>query len=346
MPIYITDYDYELPINLIAQTPANPRESAKLMIIDRTTGKIMHKHISDLPDFLNAGDVLVVNNSKVFKARLHGTIILPDKSLKNVEIFLVRPAGNDEWLAIGKPGKKLVTGTTVTIADGFTGTIVNKNNDGTFTISFHKSQNDVIRLANKYGAVPVPPYIKTIPAENEYQTSYAKIVGSVAAPTAGFHLTPTLLEQIKSKGVTVCEITLHVGLGTFMPVKTKTIEEHLMHSEWISINENTAEFINTAKLHSRRVIAIGTTAVRTLETVAAGNNGKLVAFSGDSRLFITPGFKFHIVDGMLTNFHLPKSTLLMLVSAFAGKERIFSAYKEAIANNYRFFSFGDAMFII
>lgn len=336
------DFDYTLPVDRIAQTPAVPRESAKLMVVNRKEGSLDHKHISDFPDFLRAGDVLVVNNTKVFHARLRGTIPTGNA----VEIFLVRPMANAMWQAIGKPGKKLTIGTRVTIAPDFTAIIREKHPDGTLLISFELPEDDVINYANRFGEVPVPPYIHTIPNDSDYQTVYAKITGSVAAPTAGFHLTTSLLNTIRQKGVTVLEITLHVGLGTFMPIKSDSLGAHAMHSERVEIKPEIAAAINKAKTEGRRIVAVGTTTVRTLEGVAARNNGTLTPYSGDVNLFIQPGFTFNVVDALLTNFHLPKSTLIVLVSAFANRELIMKAYTEAVRRSYRFYSFGDAMFIV
>ncbi len=337
----VTDFDYALPKNLIAQTPANPHESANLMLLHKNDGTIEHYTVADLPSFFRKGDIIVVNNTKVFHARLRAKI-----HDKLVELFLVRPLINNTWLALGKPGKKFTPQTIVTISSDFSGSVVSNNTDGTFIISFPFSPNEVIRQANIYGEVPVPPYIKTIPNDADYQTVYAKYMGSVAAPTAGFHLTKNILRQLKNNGVTILEITLHVGIGTFMPMKSDTVEEHTMHSEWVNIPKNIATTINTAKQNHQRIIAIGTTTVRTLEGVAALNKGMIKTFEGDINLFITPGFHFNVVDALLTNFHLPKSTLIVLVSAFANRERILHAYREAVDRKYRFYSFGDTMLII
>jgi len=342
MNLKTSDFDYKLPLDRIAQSPAEPRESAKLMFVDRESGKLIHKHISHFPDFLKKGDVLVVNNTKVFHARLKGTL----DSGKPVELFLIRPLANNTWQAIGKPGKKLLPGTCVTVAKNFIATIQEKHADGTLLISFELPKDDVVDLANKFGEVPVPPYIHNIPKDSDYQTVYAKFTGSVAAPTAGFHLTKLLLKTIKDKGVTLLEITLHVGLGTFMPIKSDTLGNHAMHSEWVEVKPDVASAITKAKSEGRRIVAVGTTTVRTLEGVAALNNGNITAYSGDVNLFIQPGFKFKIIDALLTNFHLPKSTLIVLVSAFSNRELILKAYNEAVKNDYRFYSFGDAMFII
>jgi S-adenosylmethionine:tRNA ribosyltransferase-isomerase len=348
MTTSITDFNYNLPKKFIAQTPADPRESAKLMVLSRNNGAIKHKYVGDLPSFFHAGDVIVINNTKVFHARLHGTI-----GGKTVELFLVRPQPDNTWLALGKPGKKFVSGSRIVIANDFTGVVKEKFSNGTFTIELNASADTIINKANAYGEVPVPPYIKKIPKDSDYQTIYAKYNGSVAAPTAGFHFSKELLSAVKQIGVTILEITLHVGIGTFMPIKSETIESHEMHSEWVEVKPDVSHTILQAKNEGRRIIAIGTTTVRTLEGTLAK------PYSGDVNLFIKPGFKFQIVDAMLTNFHLPKSTLIVLVSAFAcppslrsgagrraGREMILRAYQEAINNNYRFYSFGDAMLIM
>lgn len=321
----IHQFDYPLPQDLIAQTPATPRESAKLMVLNRKTKTIKHDHIYNLPNYFTKGDVIVINNTKVFHARLRSG---------NKELFLVRPLKNNLWLAIGR---KLFPGMNVKFSEDFIASIHEKHPDGTLRVSFN--QDKVITFANKYGEVPIPPYIHSIPSDREYQTSYAKIDGSVAAPTAGFHLTKNIRTQLKQKGVQILEITLHVGLGTFLPIKTEAVEEHIMHSEWVEILPGVSKKITDAKKEKRRVIAIGTTTTRALEGTQAQ------PFQGDVDLFIKPGCTFHIVDAMLTNFHLPKSTLLVLVSAFSNREFILEAYNEAVKNNYRFYSFGDAMFI-
>jgi S-adenosylmethionine:tRNA ribosyltransferase-isomerase len=339
----ISLFDYHLPEGFIAQSPAEPRESGRLMHISKKDDTLNHLRIKDFPSLLHPSDVLVVNNTRVFKARLLG--VCDDQKQSRVELFLIRPIHDSVWQAIGKPWKRFAVGTTVSISPDFAATVRSKETNGTLNMSFGKTAQDVIRLADTFGSIPLPPYIKHPTHPESYQTSYAKIVGSVAAPTAGFHLTPDLLEIIKKKGVTICEITLHVGLGTFKPVKSQTIEEHVMHSEWVSVSEKTAKMITEAKKENRRIIAIGTTSVRTLEGVAAIHNGNLQEYEGDVNIFITPGFHFNIVDGMLTNFHLPKSTLIILVSAFAGRIKVLRAYAEAIRKKYRFYSFGDAMFI-
>lgn len=337
----LNTFDYELPPHLIAQHPAEPRESARLMVVNRAKQTIEHKHISDLPDFLQAGDLVVLNSSKVFKARLNG---FTGSGHVPVELFLVRP--HDEgWLALVKPGKKCPVGSEITVSEDFSGIITARHPDGSATINFRIPTEDVIRLANTHGSIPVPPYIKSIPKPEDYQTVYAKKTGSVAAPTAGFHLTNNLLSQIKSKGITIAEITLHVGLGTFQPIRTNDITHHKMHAEWVEITPETANRIQEAKQMNRRIVAIGTTTVRALEGVAA-IHGSVQPYTGDVNIFITPGFSFNVINVLLTNFHLPKSTLIVLVSALAGNDLIRTAYKEAVDRKYRFYSFGDAMLVL
>jgi S-adenosylmethionine:tRNA ribosyltransferase-isomerase len=342
----ISEYDYDLPVEFIAQTPACPHESAKLMVVGKNTGSISDRHVFNLPDYFQQGDILVINNTKVFKARLYGVINQKDGTEYKVELFLVHPTNDNLWLALGKPGKKFKPGTEIKIAPDFRGLIINYHADGTMDVKFNLSNHEVIAKSNIYGHVPVPPYIKNEPDSDKYQTSYAKVEGSVAAPTAGFHLTERIRNILIQKGVEILEITLHVGLGTFLPVKTTNLESHHMHEEWSNITYDVANKINLAKINHRRIVAVGTTTVRTLEGIAALNKGILTGYSGKLNLFIKPGFEFKIIDGMLTNFHLPKSTLIILVSAFSGRDRIISAYQHAKENNYRFYSFGDAILII
>lgn len=361
----IAGYDYELPLERIAQNPMDPRENAKLMILPQNSNEIIHSHIRDFVRYLRSTDVLVLNNTRVFKARLIGSLYRPNEVTKTIELFLVRPNGNN-WVALAKPGKYVKKGLIITIEHNFTCEVVRKHEDGSIEVYFGLSPAEVIRLAEQYGSVPVPPYIKTIPDAKDYQTTYAKVVGSVAAPTAGFHLTEQLLNKIRQMGITVVEITLHVGLGTFQPIRTDSLSDHNMHSEWVEISKLAADTINKAKKEGRRIIAVGTTTTRALEGVAEKSDKLLVGsgelninkpttqnphfttilqYTGDVNVFITPGFKFKIIDGLLTNFHLPKSTLLVLVSALAGRERVLSAYTEAVEREYRFYSFGDAMLI-
>ena len=339
----VTEFDYDLPESLIAQKPASPRESARLLVLDRKDGSVSHRHVKDLPDVLKKGDVLVVNVSKVFKARLAGT--LDDAKKTSVEIFLVRPEGKF-WRALAKPGRKLSHGSKITIARGFVATVEWKDADGSILVDFGMKKDLVIKLADKNGEIPLPPYITRKPRASEYQTAYAKSVGSVAAPTAGFHLTKGLIAKLKKKGVTFLEVTLHVGLGTFLPIRADELDEHRMHAEWVEIPEKTVKEILRAKVEKRRVIAVGTTTVRALEGAVMACGGELCAWHGDVNIFIRPGFTFRVVDALMTNFHLPKSTLLVLVSTLAGQERILKAYREAVKKKYRFYSYGDAMLIV
>lgn len=332
-------FDYTLPPDRIAQKPMEPREAAKLLVMDRASGNIKDKKVGDLPDLLKAGDLLVFNDSKVFKARLKAEVSSKysrDVGLK-VEIFLLRPDG-DLWMAMAKPGKKLHTGTRLIFQDGSKATVVGKRDDGTVDLDFNMAHGRVFGLADSYGEVPVPPYVE--PTEENtsvYQTIYAKNVGSVAAPTAGFHFTEDLFKKLEAKGVKKAFVTLHVGVGTFRPIKSDTLEEHVMHEEWAEVPQQTRNAIEETKKNGGRVIVVGTTAMRALESGVE---------SDFTKLFITPGYEFKVADGLITNFHLPKSTLIVLVSSFAGRERVLAAYKHAIDNGYRFYSFGDAMLII
>lgn len=357
-----SDFDYHLPPEQIAQKSVEPRDHSKLCVVDRKTGDVSHKQFFDIVQYFQKGDVLVWNNSKVFKARLFGEVLsgtgreLRGES-KPVEIFLVRPMENmGVWKVLARPGKRVLPGTRVSFAPDFSCEVMIKEKDGTILVQFADDEDVVREKANKYGHIPIPPYVEEEPqALEQYQTVYAaeEKEGSVAAPTAGFHFTDAIIEQLKEKGVIFADVTLHVGLGTFLPVKAEKLDEHKMHSEWVEIGADTAEIINTAKKEGRRVIAVGTTSVRTLEGVAAihppGYAGDHIVreFEGDIDIFITPGFEFQVIDALITNFHLPKSTLLMLVSAFIGdREKTLDIYQEAVDKGYRFFSFGDAMFIM
>ncbi len=348
----VSDYDYVLPPERIAQAPAEPRDHSRLLLLDRKTGKREHKRFDAIVDELKAGDVMVMNNSKVFKARLHGK-----RFQKQFEVFLLRPLpdampGSSIWHALVRPGKLVHVGNHIEMAERLSPKVAEKREDGSVILAFPISEEEVFAFAEKYGEVPVPPYVEQAPTDAErYQTVYAKETGSVAAPTAGFHFTPELLDKVRAKGVQVEFVTLHVGLGTFRPMKGQTLEEHIMHAEYVSISSQTATVINKAKSEGRRIIAVGTTTVRALEGAAASQSPTTdyqlptTGFSSDVNMFITPGFEFKVIDALITNFHLPKSTLLVLVSAFAGREHIMAAYKEAIDMGYRFYSFGDAMFI-
>jgi S-adenosylmethionine:tRNA ribosyltransferase-isomerase len=336
-------FHYHLPKERIAQKSVEPRDRSRLLVLDRKTGAWAHRHFYEVGQFLKPGDLLVVNESKVFKARLRGRVDNAD-----VEVFLLRPDGEaGRWIALAKPGRKLDVGSMVTFADGRTCDVIMKQTDGTVSMDFHASSDDVIAWTDRIGEIPTPPYVEHVPSSSdEYQTVYAKTVGSVAAPTAGFHFTPELMEKLKTQGIGFATVTLHVGLGTFRPMKTKTIEEHEMHEEWVHIPQETQIAIQETKKRGGRVIAVGTTTVRALESGIT---------NGFTKIFITPGYYFKTVDGLITNFHLPQSTLLVLVSSFAGEGRddvdegrrtILKAYEDAIANDYRFYSFGDAMLII
>ncbi len=332
-------FDYVLPPDRIAQHSVEPRDSAKLLVLDRASDSLQDKTIRDLPSFLRAGDLLIFNNTKVFKARLRATV-----DGKAIELFLLRPDG-DSWIALLKPAKKVSEGSILMLADATEARLLAKEEDGTARIHFSCSHDEVFALCDRVGEIPVPPYVKEQPsALNQYQTIYAQERGSVAAPTAGLHFTPSLFEVLEQKGVQKAFVTLHVGLGTFRPMKTRTLEEHVMHEEWFCVPKETLQAIQDTKKRGGRVIAVGTTAVRALESAVL--TGPAGAHSGFTRLFITPGFEFKMIDGLLTNFHLPQSTLLVLVSSLAGRERILNAYQHAIDHGYRFYSFGDAMLIL
>lgn len=349
-----SDFDYLLPPERIAQQSVEPRDSSRLLVLDRQTGAMTHKHFFDVLDELHPGDVLVMNNTKVFRARLHGIV-----RGKDIEVFLLRVKHKDSqtsvWEIMARPGKSLQVGDEIEVGS-LRGKVLEKSD--VFLVQFDRSMDDLMDYANNVGEIPVPPYVERQPQELEqYQTVYAQETGSVAAPTAGFHFTQELLESLRAKGIEMVFITLHVGIGTFRPVKTETLEEHKMHAEFVNVSAQAALRINLAKQQGRRVIAVGTTTVRTLEGVsvihdAVRHSGEgeccplsCQGYQGDVNLFIKPGFTFRVVDALITNFHLPKSSLLALVSAFAGRENIFSAYEEAIQQGYRFYSFGDAMFI-
>lgn len=322
------DFDYILPPDRIAQEPASPRDSSRLMVLDRAAQTISHHRFTDIGELLRPGDLLIVNESKVFKARL---------TSGSFEIFLLRPEG-DRWLALGKPGKKLTPGTVILFQDGMRCEVTEKRDDGTIMVDFGKTTEEIFAWADANGSVPTPPYVQASKINDEaYQTVYAKTIGSVAAPTAGFHFTPELIDRLKAQGVRFASVTLHVGIGTFRPMKTETLEEHIMHEEWIDVPEETIRAIVETKQDGGRVIAVGTTTVRALESDTR---------HGFTNVFITPGYRFKQVDALITNFHLPKSTLLVLVSSFAGREFIMCAYDEAMKNDYRFYSFGDAMLIV
>ena len=339
----LSEFNYELPEELIAQTPIKKRDESRLMILNRKEQTIEHKKFKDIIEYLQPGDVLVRNNTKVIPARLYGK----KETGANVEFLLLNNIENDIWEAIVRPGNKLHVGTKVIFGDGILeANILEIMPGGTRKVEF-KYQGIFNEILDKIGLMPLPPYIHEILKEKDrYQTVYAKYEGSAAAPTAGLHFTPELLQKIEEKGIEIANVTLHVGIGTFRPVKEQTIEEHKMHSEHFYIKQEDVDKINKAKKEGRRVIAVGTTSCRVLESIADENTGMVKPIEDDTEIFIYPGYKFKCIDGLITNFHLPESTLLMLVSALAGKEYIMKAYKEAVKEKYRFFSFGDAMFII
>lgn len=337
------DFFYDLPPELIAQTPLTDRTASRLMMLNKETGDIEHKHFYDIIDNLNSGDCLVMNNTRVIPARLYGT---KEGSGGKIEFLLLKRLELDKWEVILKPGKKAKVGSRFEFGGGLLkAEVLEIIEDGNRIVQF---EYDGVweELLDKLGEMPLPPYIKEKLTDRErYQTVYSKIEGSAAAPTAGLHFTNDLLKKIEAKGVTLAYLTLHVGLGTFRPVSVENVEDHLMHSEYYQIDKEAADKINNTRKNGGRVIAVGTTSVRTLETVAE-QDGTIRPSSGNTSIFIYPGYKFKVIDGLITNFHLPESTLLMLVSAFASKENIMNAYKCAVEEKYRFFSFGDAMFIV
>ncbi len=336
-----SDFLYDLPEELIAQTPLERRDGSRLLVLDKRTGQTEHKHFYDLPDYLRPGDCLVLNDSRVIPARLFGT--RPSGGL--TEIVLLKELGDDRWECLTRPGKKMRPGTAVSFGNGELTAVVEDVTDSGDRILRFTYEGIFLEILDRLGQMPLPPYIKTQLNDPErYQTVYAREPGSAAAPTAGLHFTPELLDAVRAMGVDVRFVTLHVGLGTFRPVKVEDVEAHEMHSEFCTVPEDTAAAIRRAKENGHRVIAVGTTSCRTLESFADGT-GCVEAGSRWTNIFIYPGYEFQCVDALVTNFHLPGSTLVMLVSALAGRENILSAYREAVNQRYRFFSFGDAMFI-
>ncbi len=340
----VHDFSYELPEELIAQEPAEPRDSSRLMVLDRDEKSIEDKRFSDIIDYLREGDVLVINDSKVIPARIFGE---KEGSGAPIEVVLLRRRGSDLWEALTRPGKKAKVGTDIIFSSELRAHVEEVVEGGNRILRFEydKTKEDFFSVLDRVGSMPLPPYI-TRPLEDKdrYQTVYASERGSAAAPTAGLHFTPELLDRIREKGVRIAPVMLHVGLGTFRPVKVEKITDHVMHSEFISVSPESAEIINSAKKNGGRVVAVGTTSCRTLES-ASDENGVVRAISDDTGIFIYPGYKFKVTDALITNFHLPESTLIMLVSALAGREFTLDAYKTAVERKYRFFSFGDAMFI-
>lgn len=337
------DFDYELPQELIAQTPLEDRSSSRLLLLDKNTGKTKHENFHNIINYLKSGDVLVLNDTKVIPARIIG---IKEETNAVIELLLLKDLGNDIWECLAKPAKRLKIGTIVSFGEGaLKAEVIEKLDDGICHIKL-LYDGILMEILEKLGTMPLPPYIhEKLEDQSRYQTVYAKNLGSAAAPTAGLHFTKELLKEIEDKGITVTYVTLHVGLGTFRPVEVEDVNKHIMHTEWYRMTEETASILNRAKEEGRRIIAVGTTSTRTLETIASANDGKYKACSGDTNIFIYPGYTFKGIDCLITNFHLPKSTLIMLVSALAGKENILNAYKIAVKEKYRFFSFGDAMFI-
>ena len=339
-----SDYFYELPEELIAQTPVEPRDHSSMLVLDRETGKTQHKHFYDILDYLKPGDCLILNDSRVLPARIYGT---KKDTGAHVEFLLLKCVGNNKWETLVKPGRKAKVGAEFVFSPGvLEGKITDVLEDGNRIIDF-SCEGNFYTILEELGKMPLPPYItEELKDQERYQTVYSHELGSAAAPTAGLHFTKELLKKIEEKGVKIGYVTLHVGLGTFRPVKAENITEHKMHSEHYHLPKETADLINETKKNGGRVIAVGTTSCRTLESVATFNDGKILESDGWTSIFIYPGYEFKVLDGLITNFHLPESTLIMLVSAFAGYEHVMAAYKEAVEKRYRFFSFGDAMLII
>lgn len=344
-----SDFYYDLPEELIAQRPAEKRVESRLLVVDRKNRSLEDKHFSDIIDYLHPGDCLVINESKVFKARLLGNKIKEDGSIgANIELFLLRALGNDTWEALVKPGKRMQPGKRAVFGNGaLSCEVLETLEDGSKKVRLDY-EGDFDDLLNHLGEMPLPPYIKEkLSKENEdrYQTVYAREKGSVAAPTAGLHFDQALLRRIEEKGIKIARLTLHVGIGTFRPVKEERVEEHKMHTEYYRIDQTNADLIEETKRAGGRVISVGTTTTRVLESLAA-RHGRVIADEGKTDIFILPPYEYKVVDSLITNFHLPESTLIMLVSAFYDRERVLEAYRHAVEQEYRFFSFGDAMFLI
>ena len=335
------DFDYELPKELIAQTPLSKKDESKLLVLDKETGDVTHKKFYDIIDYLNPGDALVINDTKVIPARIIGEKV---DTGAVIELLLLKDLG-DTWECLAKPQKRLKVGTIISFGGGILKAKVSEIKDEGITIVKLIYEGILMEILEKLGTMPLPPYIhEKLSDQNRYQTVYAKDYGSAAAPTAGLHFTKELLKKIEEKGIKIVHVTLHVGLGTFRPVMVSDVTKHIMHSEHYIVTKEACDILNEVREKGNRIIAVGTTSVRTLETIMQ-NNEKFVPMVGDTSIFIYPGYKFKAIDALITNFHLPKSTLVMLVSAFASRDKILNAYKIAIKNDYRFFSFGDAMFI-
>ena len=337
-------FDFHLPEELIAQTPLLDREASRLMVLNKETGEVEHKHFPDILDYLQPGDCLVLNETKVMPARLFGE---KEDTGAQIEVLLLKQEEKDEWETLVKPAKRVKIGSVISFGDGrLKAECIGTGEQGGRKLKFHY-EGIFYEILDQLGEMPLPPYIKEkLDDKDRYQTVFAKEIGSAAAPTAGLHFTENLLEKVKQKGVKLAFITLHVGLGTFRPVSVDKIEEHDMHSEYYYMSEETAQLLNSVKADGGRIITVGTTSTRTVETIASANDGKFKGSSGWTSIFIYPGYEFKGIDGMITNFHLPKSTLIMLISSLAGRENVLKAYEEAVKERYRFFSFGDAMLLI
>lgn len=338
----IEDFNYTLPEELIAQTPLLDRSSSKLMVLDKESGEIEHKKFTDITNYLKQGDVLVINDTKVIPARLLGE---KEDTKAVIELLLLKDLGENIWECLSKPFKRLKEGTVISFGDGLLkAEVVKKQTEGIVHVKLIYD-GILMEILDSLGGMPLPPYIhEKLKEKDRYNTVYAKNIGSAAAPTAGLHFTNELLAELREKGIIITSVTLHVGLGTFRPVGTENIKEHHMHSEFYQMSEETANILNQAKEEGRRIIAVGTTSTRVLETVMQ-HHKKFLSCSGNTDIFIYPGYEFQAIDSLITNFHLPKSTLIMLISALAGREHVLHAYEEAVKEKYRFFSFGDSMFI-
>lgn len=337
-------FDFHLPEELIAQTPLEQRDASRLMVLNKETGSVKHHMFHDLLDYVQEGDCLVLNDTRVLPARLFGT---KEDTGANIEVLLLKQTQGDTWETLVKPAKRVKEGTVISFGDGRLTAVCKETSDQGGRLLEFNYEGIFYEVLEQLGEMPLPPYIKErLDDQERYQTVFAREQGSAAAPTAGLHFTEEMLEQLKEKGVHIAFLTLHVGLGTFRPVSVDDLEEHDMHSEFYQVSERTAALLNSVREKGGRIISVGTTSTRTLETIATEHNGKFVASSGWTNIFIFPGYEFKAIDGMITNFHLPKSTLIMLVSALAGRENVISAYEQAVAEKYRFFSFGDAMLIL
>jgi len=337
-------FDFHLPEELIAQTPLEQRDASRLMVLNKKTGSVKHHMFHDLLDYVQEGDCLVLNDTRVLPARLFGT---KEDTGANIEVLLLKQTQGDTWETLVKPAKRVKEGTGISFGDGRLTAVCKETSDQGGRLLEFNYEGIFYEVLEQLGEMPLPPNIKErLDDQERYQTVFAREQGSAAAPTAGLHFTEEMLEQLKEKGVHIAFLTLHVGLGTFRPVSVDDLEEHDMHSEFYQVSEGTAALLNSVREKGGRIISVGTTSTRTLETIATEHNGKFVASSGWTNIFIFPGYEFKAIDGMITNFHLPKSTLIMLVSALAGRENVISAYEQAVAEKYRFFSFGDAMLIL